>query len=86
MVLKVCFYVGESLCRLCVSSVFGVRSGFDMDTSHIFSPQGMLAVITLIGDLVGVGRPKACAGCEVGLPLCSLAVTALSGVGYGPQL
>ena len=30
------FYEGASLCRLCVSSVFGERAVFGMDASHIF--------------------------------------------------
>ena len=48
MVLKVCFYVGMSLCRLCIFSVFGARAGFGMPTSHVI-PQGVLSVSPLIG-------------------------------------
>lgn len=45
--MKGCFLCGSILVfRLCVSSVFGTRSDFDMNASHIF-PQGVLAVITL---------------------------------------
>ena len=29
--------MGASLCRLCASSIFGVRAVFGMDASHIFS-------------------------------------------------
>ena len=68
-----------------MSNVFAVMAGFDMDSSHIF-PQGVLAFITLIRGVVGVEGFKACALCEVGLPLCSVAVTTLSGVRSAPQL
>ena len=77
--------MGVSLCRLCVSNVFGERAGFDMDANHIL-PQGVLAAITLIRHVVGVGVSKACVGCEVGLPLCFMAVTALSEVEGALQL
>ena len=56
------FYVGASLCRLCVSSIFGVRVGFIMDVE-----QSVLAVIPLLGGVGFVGAFKTCAGCEVGL-------------------
>ena len=46
--LEGCFYVGVSLHRLCVSSVFGAVAGFGMDFSHVF-PQGVLAIIPLMG-------------------------------------
>lgn len=36
VVLKGCFYVGESLFRLHVTSVFGVMTGFAMDARHAF--------------------------------------------------
>ena len=78
MILKVCFYMGEFLCRLCVSSIFGVRAGFGMDVSHVF-PQSVLAVIPLLGGVIGVYR--ACAECEAVLPLFSMAITALLGWG-----
>lgn len=35
-----------------MSSVFGVRAGFDMSASHIF-PQGVLTMIPLIWGMVG---------------------------------
>ena len=85
MVLKGYFYVGAYLCTLCVSNVFGVRAGFDMDASHIF-PHGVLAIITLIRGVVGVEESNAYAGCVVGLPLCFMAIATLSGVGPAPQL
>ena len=69
MVLKWYLYVGASLCRLCVSNVFGVRAGFGMDTSHIF-PQGVLVSVALIRGMVGVAVSGTCAGCEVGLHGC----------------
>ena len=73
------------MCRLCVSNVFGARAGFYMDVSHSF-PQCVLAAITFIGGVVGFGRSKACAGCEVGVPLCLMAVTVLSWAQSAPQL
>lgn len=48
-----------SLSRLCVSNIFGVRAGFDLDTRHIF-PQGVLATVTLIGGVVAVRGSKGC--------------------------
>ena len=66
-------------------SVFGARAGFAIDTSHTF-PQGVLAIIPLIGAVIGVVMSRACSGCWVGLPLCSVAIPALSGVGPDPQL
>ena len=48
MVFKWCFYVGVSLCRLCVLNVFGARDGFDVDASHVFT-KGVLTAITLTG-------------------------------------
>ena len=52
---KVCFYVGVSLCRLCSFSVFNARAGFGMNSNHLF-PQCVLANITLLGAVVGVGQ------------------------------
>ena len=77
--------MGASLCRLCVSNSFGARADFSTDASHIF-PQGMLAIIPLIGAVIGVVVSIVYAGCEVGPPLCSETVTILSGVGSAPQL
>ena len=68
----------------CLPSVSGVRTGFHADTSHIFS-QGVLATITLIRGVTGAVGARDCARCEVGLPLCSVAVTTLSGVGSAPS-
>lgn len=76
MVLKGRFYVGIFLCTLCVSNVFGMRAGFDMDASHNF-PHEMLTIIILIGGVVGVEESNACVGCVVGL-LCFMAIAALS--------
>lgn len=47
-VLKVCPYVGVSLCSLYVPSGFGGRAEFYMNTSCVF-PQGVLEGITLVG-------------------------------------
>lgn len=57
-----------------------MKADFDMDASHIF-PQGVLATIILIGSVVGVGRFKAYTVHKARLPLCSMAIAALSGVG-----
>lgn len=59
--------------------VFGTRSGFDGDDSHLF-PQGLLATITLLKGLAGVGGSKDHTGYEVGLCLCSMSAAALPGV------
>ena len=84
MVLKGYFYVGASVCRLCESNIFVVRTGFCMDASHIF-PQSVLAIILLIGGGICVVVSRASPGFWVGPPLFSMAVTALSGVGSTPQ-
>ena len=78
MVLKGCFQRGSIMCTLWESSIFGVRAGFGMDVSHVF-PQSVLAVIPLLGGVIGVYR--ACAECEAVLPLFSMAITALLGWG-----
>lgn len=65
---------------MCVS-VFVTRAGVGMDTSCDFL-WGVLAVIPLIGSVVGV---RDCAGCEVG-PHGSIGVTLLSRVESVPQL
>ena len=65
-------------------SAFGERTGFDMDESHIF-PQGVLAAITLVvGESID-GGARAVTECEVGLRLCSVAITTLSGAGSIPS-
>lgn len=79
MVFKGCSYVGAFLCGLCLPSAFGGRTGFDVNTNYIF-PQGVLATVTLVGRVAGDGEARACAGCEAGLPLCSVTVTTLSAV------
>ena len=76
--------MGASLCRLRVPIPFGGRAGFDMDASHVFC-QGVLAAIILVGGEVGDGCARAGVGYEVGLPLCSVAITALLGVGSDPK-
>ena len=43
-------------------------------------------VITAVGRGDGDKGPRAGASCEVGFPLCSEAVTVLSGVGLDPRL
>ena len=62
MVLKGSFYVGASLRSLHESNIFGVRAVFDMDACHVF-PQCVLAVIPLIGGVIGVVVTRACTVC-----------------------
>ena len=65
-----------SLYSLHLLSGFGVRAGFDMNTSHMF-PQVMLAAINLVGSGARDGGARASARCELGLLLWSVAVTDL---------
>ena len=69
---------------MCVQCLW-YEAWFDMDASHAF-PQGVLAVITLRKGVVGVGGSKVYAGCEMGLPLCSVALATLLAVRCAPQL
>ena len=57
-------------------SAFGKRERFDVNASHIF-PQVVLAVITLVVVGAGDGDARAGAGCETGLPFCSVVITTL---------
>ena len=72
--------MGVTRYRLCESNIFGVRAVFGTDVCHIF-PQGVLAVVPLIGGVFGVVVTRACTGCWVGPPLCSVVVTAMLGAG-----
>ena len=74
-----------SLYSLHVPNAFGGRPGFDKNTSHIF-PQGVLVAITLVGGGAGSGGARAGAMCKPGLPLCSVAIAALSETGSDPKL
>ena len=49
-------------------------------------PQGVLSIIPLIEGVVGADIPRACAGYESGLPLCSMSVIVLLGTRSAPQL
>lgn len=64
-----------------------VKASFGMDANHKF-PQSVLAVgvIPLLRDVVGIVVSKACIGCEMGLPLCSVAVIILLWVGSALQM
>ena len=73
------------LCILHLPNAFGKRTGFDVDTSHIFL-QGVLITITSVGGVAGDGGARACTVCEAGLLLCSVAIPTLSGVGSAPKL
>ena len=85
VVLKACPYVGASLYRLHMPSASGGRAGFYVNSSHAF-PQGVLAVVTLVGCGAGDGGAKARARCEAGLPLCSVAITTPWRVRSDPKL
>ena len=82
MALKRCCYVRAFLWKLHMPNAFGGRAGI-VYACHIF-PQGVLASMTLVVGVAADGEAKACTGCEVGLPLCSVAVTTLSGAGSAP--
>lgn len=72
--------MGVSLYDLYGTSGFDGRTGFDLNTSHVF-PQGALRAVTLLGDGVRPEGVGAGARCEpVLLPLCSVAITVLLGV------
>ena len=55
----------------------------NMDTCHFF-PQCMLAVFPLTIDVTDIVVTRACTGYQVGLPLCFVIVTALSGAVSAP--
>lgn len=78
------FYVGVALCSLCESSIFSMRVVFSMDASHIL-PQCVLDVIPLIWGVIVAVVTRACTGCWVGSPFCSVVVTALLGAGLLPS-
>lgn len=52
----------------------------------VFFGVNVLAIIYLLRDVIGVMVSKAWAECGTGPPLCSMAVSALSGVESTPQL
>ena len=84
-VLKVCPYVDMSLHRPHVPRAFGGRAGSVVSISHVL-PQGGLAALTLVGGGAGDGGARTGARCDPGLPLCSVAITAILGVASDPKL
>jgi len=58
-----------SLCRVCKTSIFGVREDFSIDTSHIF-PQNVLVIIPLLGDVICFVMSRACIGSWAWSSLC----------------
>lgn len=72
--------MGVSLYRLHVPDTFGRGAGFDMEASHIF-PQGVLEIVTLVGVGTGHRGARGRTGSEAILPLYSVTVTALPGMG-----
>ena len=77
----VCFCSLVTLCRLCI---FGVRAVFGVGACYVF-PQGVLAIVLLMGSMFGVGETRAYTGCWVEQPLWSMGVTALMGSGSAPS-
>lgn len=53
-----------------------MRHVFGMNARHIL-PQCLLAIIPLIGDVIGVAVTRAYTVCEVRPPLCCVVVIAL---------
>ena len=60
--------------------LFHARAIFSVGARRLF-PQCMLAVIPLIGGVTDILVSSSCTGYWAVPPLCSMAVTALSGVG-----
>lgn len=58
---------------------------FEVDVCHVF-PQGVLADITFVWSGLGDGWTRPGNVCEEELPLCSVAITALLGMGTDPKL
>ena len=85
LVLKGCPCVGVPLCSMHVPTSFDGRAGSELSTSHIFL-QCVLAVITLAWGEFGDGVARARARCELGLVLCSVAISTLFGVGLGTKV
>lgn len=79
MVLKKGLDVGTSLYSLSVPSVFGGKARFDVNTSHIFSKN------TLVEGGPGGRESGAGSRFEQGLPLCSVAITAVLRAGSGTR-
>ena len=76
--------MGPSLFSLHVPSGSGGRARYEVSMGCIF-PWGLLAVTARVGNRSGVEGARARTRCELGLLLCSMAITALSGVGLGPE-
>ena len=74
-----------SIYSLHVPIAFGGKAGFDMNRRYTF-PQVVLASVTLVRGGAGDGGARARAMCEPVLPLCSVAIPVLSGVGLDPKL
>lgn len=76
--LEVVFLCGSiPVLAVCVQCSW-VRADFSMVASHLFS-QDVLAIILLLGGVVGVGRSEVCARCKAVFPFCSMVVTACQG-------
>ena len=80
LILKACSCVRASLRSLHVPSGFDRRAGSEVHRSRIL-PQVAVASADLVEDRAGFREARARARCKLGLLLCSVAVTALSGAG-----
>ena len=76
---------GSNPINLCVPSGVGKTAGSGVSTGRVF-PSGVLATLTRVGSGAGDGEAGARARCGPGLLLCSVANTALLGLGSGPGL
>lgn len=74
----------QACSSLCIPSGFGGRAGSQLSVGCII-PLGVLASITLVKGRVGNGGAKARAKCELGLLLCSVAITILLVAESGPK-
>ena len=85
IVVKEFSYAGASLYRLTVPSAFDGTTGFDVDTDQNLS-SGYAGSDCLGRVWSWKWRRWSWSGCEVGLPLCSVVICALSGTGSDAKL
>ena len=67
-----------------VPSGFVGRAGSELSMGCIF-PRGVVATPTMVGSRAGVGGARATSRFQQGRLLCSVTITALSGVGWEPE-
>ena len=83
MLFKVCFNVGVYQCKPHMPTSFDGMAGYEVVASHVF-PQVVLTIVALVGHWTGDGGASAMT--EGGLPLYSVAITALSCIASDPNL